>query len=84
MEGLVSAYGAPVSTAVASLPAMLTTSLMTFKYTEDTAFKQDLYSRPHISLVSALANCGGFAMVVYLIFKIVLGPIVFGIFASEV
>jgi hypothetical protein len=63
---------------------MLATNLVSFKYTKDTAYNTDYYSRPHISLVGALANCGGFAMIVYLIFKIVLGPIVLGIFASDV
>lgn len=66
------------------MPPQLATNLVSFRYTKDTSAKINYYSRPHVSLVSALANCGGFAMVVYLIFKIVLGPIVLGIFASDV
>jgi hypothetical protein len=33
--------------------------------------------------VSAIANTGGFAMGVYLIFKIIIGPIVFGIYVED-
>lgn len=84
-ENLITAYSKPVVVAgINSLPTMLATNLMSFRYTEDPAYKTNYYSRPHISLVGALANCGGFAMVVYLIFKIVLGPIVLGIFSADI
>jgi len=81
---LITAYGKPVSTPVAAatpLPTVMSSNLASFRIVRDPAYTAKKFSRPHVSLVGALANCGGFAMVVYLLFKIVLGPIVFGIFA---
>jgi len=82
---LITAYGKPATVAgIATLPTVISTNLVSYRLNKDTAYAPKKFSRPHVSLVGALANCGGFAMVVYLIFKIVLGPIVFGIFASDV